>query len=170
MACLRYQKSPFTPAHTYLGCVRNHAIGVTDLGAVTIERHAVKPLRANEVAPTLRNLDSGRYPLNKSASTLVGVPNLLIPPGIEVDEHRLAHFSVIARQIGIAITNARLYQETKSISLRAPLSCLANRRFMAIQLGKCFDAAKRYGETIATIMVDFDHFKGVQRQLWIFGR
>jgi phosphate transport system substrate-binding protein len=42
------------------------AIGLSDLGAVTIEKHAIKPLRVNGVAPTLDNLENGSYPLFKT--------------------------------------------------------------------------------------------------------
>jgi phosphate transport system substrate-binding protein len=42
-----------------------NAIGFSDLGALTIERHRIKPLKINGVAPTLVNLQSGRYPLAK---------------------------------------------------------------------------------------------------------
>jgi phosphate transport system substrate-binding protein len=43
-----------------------HAIGVSDLGSLIIERHAIKPLKVNGVAPTLKNLQNGRYPLYKT--------------------------------------------------------------------------------------------------------
>jgi phosphate transport system substrate-binding protein len=43
-----------------------HAIGVSDLGAVTIERRAIKPLKVNGVAATITNLQNGRYPLYKT--------------------------------------------------------------------------------------------------------
>jgi phosphate transport system substrate-binding protein len=42
-----------------------HAIGFSDLGALTIEQHRIKPLRVNGVAPTLGNVQSGKYPLVK---------------------------------------------------------------------------------------------------------
>ena len=42
-----------------------NAIGFSDLGALTIERHRIKPLRVNGVAPTLRNVQVGEYPLTK---------------------------------------------------------------------------------------------------------
>lgn len=42
------------------------AIGLSDLGAVTIERHAIKPLKVNGVAPSLTNLAAGKYPLYKT--------------------------------------------------------------------------------------------------------
>lgn len=95
----------------------------------------------------------------KAASTVVGVLNLFISTGTRVNEHQLNLFSVIGNQVGIAINNARLYEETLSISLHDPLTGLANRRFMEIQLVKCFDAARRYGEMISIIMADIDHFK-----------
>jgi phosphate transport system substrate-binding protein len=42
-----------------------YAIGFSDLGALKIERHRIKPLRVNGVAPTLANAENGSYPLLK---------------------------------------------------------------------------------------------------------
>lgn len=42
------------------------AIGLSDLGAVTIEQHAIKPLKVNGAAPSVDNLQSGKYPLHKT--------------------------------------------------------------------------------------------------------
>lgn len=42
-----------------------NAIGFSDLGALTVERHRIKPLEINGVAPTLRNVQQGKYPLTK---------------------------------------------------------------------------------------------------------
>lgn len=44
------------------------AIGLSDLGSVTIEKHAIKPLKINGVAPTLNNLAGGKYHLYKTLS------------------------------------------------------------------------------------------------------
>lgn len=41
----------------------SHAIGFSDLGALTVERQQIKPLRVNGVAPTLENAQTGKYPL-----------------------------------------------------------------------------------------------------------
>ena len=41
------------------------AIGFSDLGALTVERHRIKPLRVNGVAPALKNLENGSYTLMK---------------------------------------------------------------------------------------------------------
>jgi phosphate transport system substrate-binding protein len=42
-----------------------HAIGFSDLGALTVEQQRIKPLRVNGVAPTLENAQTGKYPLVK---------------------------------------------------------------------------------------------------------
>lgn len=41
------------------------AIGFSDLGQLTIERHPIKALKVNGVAPTVKNLKNGSYPLHK---------------------------------------------------------------------------------------------------------
>lgn len=43
-----------------------HAIGFSDLGSLIIERHAIKPLSLNGVAPTLKNVLEGKYTLVKT--------------------------------------------------------------------------------------------------------
>ncbi|MDZ4183765.1 MAG: substrate-binding domain-containing protein [Desulfuromonadales bacterium] len=43
-----------------------HALGFSDLGALTVEGHKIKALRVNGVAPTLANAKSGEYPLVKT--------------------------------------------------------------------------------------------------------
>lgn len=42
-----------------------NAIGFSDLGAITIERHRIKPLSVNGVSPTLKNAREGKYPFLK---------------------------------------------------------------------------------------------------------
>ena len=59
----------------------------------------------------------------------------------------------------IAVKNARIYEETRVMSLRDPLTGLANRRFMEIDLKECFDVAKRYKTPFSAIMADIDNFK-----------
>ena len=47
-----------------------HALGVSDLGAVTVERFDVKTLNINGVAPTAANIVNGSYPLVKTIAFL----------------------------------------------------------------------------------------------------
>jgi phosphate transport system substrate-binding protein len=44
----------------------SHAVGMSDMGAVTVERHGIKPLKVNGIAPTVKNLQHGTYPLHKT--------------------------------------------------------------------------------------------------------
>ncbi|OGR29328.1 MAG: hypothetical protein A2X83_03515 [Desulfuromonadales bacterium GWD2_54_10] len=95
----------------------------------------------------------------KAIDKVVGILSLYVQPDVEVSDQVLRLLSSVANQIGIAISNARLYEETKSSSLHDPLTGLANRRFLQIQLEKSFEAAKRYQEKLSVIMLDIDHFK-----------
>jgi diguanylate cyclase (GGDEF)-like protein len=95
----------------------------------------------------------------KAFNKVVGLLNFYTEPGQEVSESILRLLSVLGSQIGIAINNARLYEETRNFSLHDPLTGLANRRFMQIQLEKSFEAAQRYDEALSLIMIDIDHFK-----------
>ena len=58
------------------------AIGLSDLGALTVEGHPIKPLKLNGVAPTLKNLENGSYPLYKNLY-LVFVKERLPPVAAE---------------------------------------------------------------------------------------
>jgi diguanylate cyclase (GGDEF)-like protein len=95
----------------------------------------------------------------KAVDKIVGILNLYTYPDTEVDENLLKLLNSIGGQIGIAINNANLYEETKAVSLHDPLTGLANRRFMQIQFEKSFESAKRYGEELSVVMLDIDHFK-----------
>lgn len=59
-----------------------NAIGLSDLGAITVERHPIKQLKLNGVAPTLKNLENGSYPLYKPLS-FVFVKERLHPAAAE---------------------------------------------------------------------------------------
>jgi diguanylate cyclase (GGDEF)-like protein len=95
----------------------------------------------------------------KAAGAVVGMLNLYIQPETEVTDEMVGLLTSVASQLGIAISNARLYEEAKNSSLHDPLTGLANRRFMEIQLDKSLDSAKRYREALSIIIVDIDHFK-----------
>jgi len=65
----------------------------------------------------------------------------------------------ISSQLGVAIENVRLYEETKFLSLHDPLTRVANRRLMDITLNSHFLSAKRYAKDLSLIMLDIDLFK-----------
>lgn len=62
----------------------------------------------------------------------------------------------------LAIMNVelgRLYEETKELSLRDPLTGLANRRLMNIDLERSIALASRTGGHLSVLMMDIDYFK-----------
>jgi phosphate transport system substrate-binding protein len=55
------------------------SLGVTTLGAILTDRLAIKPLAFNGMAPTLDNLQAGRYPLSLTLA-FAFIPAALPPP------------------------------------------------------------------------------------------
>jgi len=69
--------------------------------------------------------------------------------------------SIFAKQIGISLERARLFQEVQSLALTDPLTSLHNRRSL-FQLGKIeFSRGHRMGRPIACMMLDLDLFKQI---------
>ena len=95
----------------------------------------------------------------KAADVIVGVLCLYLQADADVDEHTIRLLQTIGGQIGIAINNARLYEKIKSLSLEDPLTGLANRRLMSIELERNVAAVRRHGSFLSIILVDIDHFK-----------
>lgn len=95
----------------------------------------------------------------KAGSKIVGLLTFYIQADAEVKESQIRLLSSLGTSIGIAVSNARLYEETKSFSLHDPLTGLANRRFLQIQMDKALELAKRYEEGLSVVMLDIDYFK-----------
>jgi diguanylate cyclase (GGDEF)-like protein len=69
--------------------------------------------------------------------------------------------SIFAKQIGISLERARLFQEVQSLALTDPLTDLHNRRSL-FELGKVeFARARRMQRAFCCMMLDLDHFKQV---------
>src|SRR6185503_8750523 len=69
--------------------------------------------------------------------------------------------SIFAKQIGVSLERARLFQEVQSLALTDPLTGLHNRRSF-FQLGKVeFSRAQRMNRPLSCMMLDLDHFKQV---------
>jgi diguanylate cyclase (GGDEF)-like protein len=65
----------------------------------------------------------------------------------------------IGRQIGLAINNASLYQQTRHLALHDQLTGLPNRRAMELRLAEAVNTAERYGRPLSLAMMDIDFFK-----------
>jgi len=95
----------------------------------------------------------------KTADRVFGVLYLYLPPDAELKESMLTTLMTIGDQIGAAINNSMLYEETRELSLRDPLTGLANRRMISIVFERSLARAKRFGSSFAIIMLDLDNFK-----------
>lgn len=74
----------------------------------------------------------------------------------ESDQHLL---EAVASQAALAITNARLYEETVQLATIDPLTGLFNRRRLGERLAMELDRAARFDHPLSVVMVDVDHFK-----------
>jgi len=94
-----------------------------------------------------------------SGDHLIGVLDVesAVINGFSQDIIRL--LSSLSAQIAIAIDNARLYAETKKLSLTDPLTQLSNRRSFDIFIDAEIKRAERYRRTFVAMMIDFDNFK-----------
>jgi diguanylate cyclase (GGDEF)-like protein len=77
--------------------------------------------------------------------------------GFSQDVIRL--LSSLSAQIAIAIDNARLYEETKKLSLTDSLTALSNRRSFELFVEAEIRRAERYRRTFVIMMIDLDNFK-----------
>lgn len=74
-------------------------------------------------------------------------------------ERDLRIFSVFASQAAVAIENARLFDETKSLSLTDGLTKIANRRHFDLIVDSEIRKARSYSRPLSLAMVDLDDFK-----------
>lgn len=90
---------------------------------------------------------------------VVGVLYFYVPVGTTIDDRMRQTLVAVGDQVGTAIENVRLYEQTKELSLHDPLTGLANRRLMQIALQENFARARRLGRQFSVIMMDLDLFK-----------
>ncbi len=79
-----------------------------------------------------------------------------------ISEDELPILSVFANQAGMAIENARLYNQIEELAVTDSLTNLNNRRFFAeAYLGELsrLDRYERHEQVLSLIMIDVDHFK-----------
>ncbi len=95
----------------------------------------------------------------KAKNQVIGVLYLYTEVDVEFDTDKINLLQSIGNQVGIVIENSRLYNETKALSLRDPLTGLANRRLMDVVLDESFAKAKRFNKTLSIMLLDVDHFK-----------
>jgi len=97
----------------------------------------------------------------RAKGRVVGVMNLNRPAvdGFSPQEIRLAE--AISAQAGLAIANARLYQQSIELSYTDPLTGVPNRRHLFTRLEQELSRSLRFGDELTVLMMDLDLFKQV---------
>ena len=81
--------------------------------------------------------------------------------GMRITQTDLPIFSILAKQIGISLDRARLFEEVQSLALTDPLTGLHNRRSI-FELGRIeFSRARRMEHPFSCLMLDLDRFKRI---------
>jgi len=65
----------------------------------------------------------------------------------------------VAEHVSLALSNMKLRETLRNLSIRDPLTGLFNRRYMEEVLEQELLKAIRYGRSLGVIMLDIDHFK-----------
>ncbi len=95
----------------------------------------------------------------KIGNRIIGVLDVESEAYDAFDEWEIKLLSSIAAQIANAIEKARLYEETKMLSLTDPLTELPNRRHFDIMMDSELRRSERYNRPLALLLLDLDNFK-----------
>lgn len=84
-------------------------------------------------------------------------PSFAVQKRDHSDTRRLAE--MLARQIGLTLSNIRLRESLQDQSIRDPMTRAFNRRHLETVIEKELAKAVRYGRQLSIAMIDIDHFK-----------
>jgi diguanylate cyclase (GGDEF)-like protein len=96
---------------------------------------------------------------------LLGLVTVVDPDAGEFSADDAETLAGLAVQAGVAIENARLHRTVQAQAITDELTGLANRRQFFEQLGREFERAQRFGQSLALIMLDIDDFKQINDSL-----
>jgi diguanylate cyclase (GGDEF)-like protein len=89
----------------------------------------------------------------------IGLVELLSRGPIELNPDRLALVRTLANEASIALENARLYDEARSLADRDPLTGFYNHRYLHERFGEEAVRARRADRPLSLLMLDLDDFK-----------
>lgn len=95
----------------------------------------------------------------KGRGQVIGLLNAYRVGGDAFDETSYELLITTASQIGIALENARLFEETKTLAITDGMTSLFNYRYFRERLNEEFERERRYKRELALIMIDIDFFK-----------
>ncbi|HET9914972.1 MAG TPA: diguanylate cyclase [Anaerolineales bacterium] len=121
------------------------------------------PISAEDLSRILREIGIGpeTEPLCLSLTFEENLLGILWIWGNGLTTADLPIMSIFAKQIGVSLERARLFQEVQSLALTDSLTGLHNRRSL-FELGRVeFARARRLNRGFCCMMLDLDHFKQV---------
>jgi len=127
-------------------------------GELVISDHSSKDARHTVVYDGMSPHGHIIVPL-KAAGVVTGVLCLYTAQEPDIDIKVFHMLSLIGNELGIAISNARLYESARSSALHDPLTGLANRRLLGAMLSKSIARSVRSKTRLAAVMIDIDYFK-----------
>jgi diguanylate cyclase (GGDEF)-like protein len=99
-------------------------------------------------------------PMQRSGQ-LMGAMELYLNAWKEISEDQADLLNGVASQGAIAVRHAQLFAAQEANALTDELTKLPNRRALAQKYIDEMHRARRYHKSIAFLMIDLDHFKGV---------
>lgn len=145
-------------------------VGTEELLRATIIRNPVEEVRAlfkytnpQDIALILQQIGvpPGTEPIRLPLLFENNMLGFLWVWGKGITNSDLPVLSILAKQIGISLERARLFQEVQNLALTDSLTGLHNRRSI-FELGKIeFGRAERMKRSFCCMMLDLDHFKQV---------
>ena len=97
----------------------------------------------------------------KIEKEIVGVLNINDGEQDSFEESSLEMVLDISDFISMSISNAILYEQTKQLAVTDGLTGISNRPNMEQALQNEFERSMRYGAPLSVVLLDVDHFKGV---------
>lgn len=96
-----------------------------------------------------------------SGDEVIGTLNLydIAPDAFQPEDLRM--LTVVSPQVGRAIRNAQLFEQTRESALTDPLTGLHNARYMLLHLEQELSRAKRSKSSVSVLCLDLDNFKPV---------
>jgi diguanylate cyclase (GGDEF)-like protein len=137
--------------------------GIYGLVSATGQAEVFNDLKTNPRFKAITGLDDDASSLIcapfKGHGQIIGILNAYKLGGESFDTAAFELLMAASNQIGIALENARLFEETRFLSITDGLTALYNRRYFMERLAEEFDRTKRYKRTLSLILIDIDHFK-----------
>jgi diguanylate cyclase (GGDEF)-like protein len=95
----------------------------------------------------------------------IGLVELMSKTAVTFDDDRLALARTMANEAAMALENARLYDETRQLADRDPLTGFFNHRYLHERLAEEVIRAQRSRKPLSVLMIDVDDFKLVNDEL-----